>query len=634
MLTHHYKRGNKLTHVAPYLSILHISDVHWGYHAPEKQILVTDPLINAVLEHPSKNDAKSPDICIFSGDLTQSSTDNQFADAEFWLTRLLSNWPDCRLFLVPGNHEVLRPTSEFNQSRARKLLRASSNNQDAYNDWRNDIGSLLLQKPFFDWHKNAKASTLNIVSDWTKSIFGCKNTFNLRGLTTHIIGLNTATLSCDESDKGNLVADVDILYELLKEETPEKERTLINFDKELVIVVGHHPVGKHTGASKNTWLSPWNVKLLENILLRRNGPHLYMHGHLHVTKGEAVSSISGQSIYCLGAGAAYQTEKYPMAFAFYELYPQDKNMKAWVYEFDIKSGEWILNTKNSHETLIRLPKTQHHNINKEKKEKGSGLYENFLRRARYLVEENKKLREENEKLERRIERIEAVVNRRLSESQQFTDIDSYLGMRRLISLLYASDLGPIHDFVSIKSRSVIHSNGDDEAEGVFTIRSVDKPIHFWIHKIHGDPGSEPMESLEKIEYTVIDDAGGKMTFFPLSNLPLYKEIAIFFFPRIEPGKERKFRINYFWPKLLKPFLSDGYTSFSYNFIAHNKALGCPFHIDILFDSGLGNMRCDVVNNHYSNATLKSVKTEKGDSQFIYSVPKYDFKKISLNFTKL
>jgi 3',5'-cyclic AMP phosphodiesterase CpdA len=74
-------------------TIAHLSDIHFGAHAPK----VVDGTIGWLREH-------RPDLVIVSGDFTQRARKEQFQEASAWLNTLRAD--GFALLAVPGNHDV------------------------------------------------------------------------------------------------------------------------------------------------------------------------------------------------------------------------------------------------------------------------------------------------------------------------------------------------------------------------------------------------------------------------------------------------------------------------------------------------------------------------------------------------
>jgi len=308
-------------------TILHISDVHFGVKdSKQEQQRITDALITAA--HDESNPA--PDICIFSGDLTQKGDDKDFSRGEEWLKELVEKWHLCPIFIVPGNHEVQRDNAdEF-------IIRGAHHTEDYFQKWRNRKEGLKHLERFFKWHNNVKSSVLPLISNWDESKLVCSSTENIRNGKIRLLGLNTASLSCDDKDEGKLVVDIGLINKSLQD---------VDHNNELVIAVGHHPLDS---------LAPWNKKEIHTLFSQTKGIHVYIHGHLHT---ELVNSHSeyGQNLTTLGAGASYQGSKYPQSFAFYEFDFQEQKINPRTFCYDHKQGLWRLNTEHSYPITANLP---------------------------------------------------------------------------------------------------------------------------------------------------------------------------------------------------------------------------------------------------------------------------------------
>jgi 3',5'-cyclic AMP phosphodiesterase CpdA len=284
------------------ITILHVSDVHFGCPDPRgEQPRITAALIKAVRRHIETGE-RPPDVCVFSGDLTHSGSEEQFTKGGEWLSELIKPFSNCRLFIIPGNHEVQRPDNQTTLKEIKKVFRGAIANVEIYDSFRDDIAAQTLLNGFYDWHKAAivRFST-PIVSDWERSRRACHQKININGVQTHLIGLNTAILSCDDKDQGMLVADIKSLNESLRD---------TDYETELIVVISHHPIG--IGKKTNEqWLAKWNDEELQSILLQSTGPHVYFHGHLHEASGSTMSLSTGQNLAFFGAGASYQSPKYP-----------------------------------------------------------------------------------------------------------------------------------------------------------------------------------------------------------------------------------------------------------------------------------------------------------------------------------
>jgi len=292
--------------------------------------------LNRAAQKHAKARNKHPDICIFTGDLAYHGRADEFAIGERWLKELLEPWKNTKLFFVPGNHDITRPDSR--KSAGKKLiglLRGAVTDASQFRRVRDYISSGQHLKAFVDWHQSAKTDNrLPLISDWGLTRFASYAPLRLDLMKISIIGLNTAVLSCGNDDRGRLVADIDTYDQLFLNIDPQSE---------LFIAASHHPICLNDCSETNRdllWLAEWNNSEIRERVLRAIGPHLYLHGHVHVAEGFSTSIFNGQHIASLGAGAAYDTDKYPMKFAFYEIDLGNKEIRPTGYFYHRLSGEW------------------------------------------------------------------------------------------------------------------------------------------------------------------------------------------------------------------------------------------------------------------------------------------------------
>jgi 3',5'-cyclic AMP phosphodiesterase CpdA len=112
-----------------FVTLLHVSDVHFTPPDPKADPKKEQPRITEQLVKDAHQFAREhnivPDILAFSGDLTKRGAQKEFELGEAWLKKLRAPWPNCRLFVVPGNHEVNRPGGEEDMAKACYSLRSA-----------------------------------------------------------------------------------------------------------------------------------------------------------------------------------------------------------------------------------------------------------------------------------------------------------------------------------------------------------------------------------------------------------------------------------------------------------------------------------------------------------------------------
>lgn len=330
------------------LNILHVSDAHFSKESGADQQRVTDALRDAAHRHTETYPHIYPHICVFSGDLANKGSIHEFELGERWLQELVRPWTNCKVFVVPGNHDVKRPGNNRPGDKLVRDLQNASSSSENYKRYEDEVRNVYQKSNFLKWHQAAKTRLTNLVSDWDKSAFSCSYIHKHSGVEAVLIGLNTALLSCANKEQGKLIADEEAFNECLAR---------VRANEQLIIAVSHHPIGSEK-TTKEEWLARWNASRLEELLLQATGPHIYLHGHLHDQAGTALSLSTGQSLAFFGAGAAYQTERYPMRFAFYQIDLMRSHIAPYVYSFNRNRGEWLFDLPRSTPFPAALPRAR------------------------------------------------------------------------------------------------------------------------------------------------------------------------------------------------------------------------------------------------------------------------------------
>nr|WP_306264365.1 metallophosphoesterase [Pararhizobium sp. IMCC3301] len=314
------------------ITILHISDAHFG--SPDEkgeQDRLTNSLITSAHDH-----GWEPELLVFSGDLSFSGTGEEFEKGQDWLLRLLSKWPNCKLFIVPGNHDVTRNAALLH-------LRRAFEDAEKFNSIRNEIQTRHPHlENFFNWHKELRDEIGDrVVSNWNENPFCTHNVLDFHAAKIRLVGLNTSLMSCDSEDEFSLVQDIKSLNAAL--DKPEEIRD------ECVIAVGHHPL---------SWLIDWNSSEVDRLLNQSIGAHVYLHGHNHNQTLQSISKGSGESLSTLECGAAYQGSQWPQFYAFYKLDFLNREIKSAVMSYSLSTGRWLTDTARSQEIVSQLPQLQ------------------------------------------------------------------------------------------------------------------------------------------------------------------------------------------------------------------------------------------------------------------------------------
>ena len=308
-------------------TLLHVSDVHFGTEDQRAEMRrITDALVSA-----AKAQDWVPDVFVFSGDLAFSGSDHEFSLGQAWLADIIKVWPELKLFIVPGNHDVVR-------SRAKLLLRKAHHDAKTYTALRNRLKEDLDHlRNFLNWHTALReVFDQRIISDWSEP-FGCYSVVQNGARAIRLLGFNTALLSCDNEDDQQLVQDIPTLNSLLAMHKDQDE---------CVIAVGHHPL---------SWLTKWNKEEVERLLNQTYGAHIYIHGHNHTQSASSSANARGEKLATLQGGAAYQGSEWRQDFSLYKLLFDRREISSRTFSFDTSSGEWIQDNAQSRVFVAPLP---------------------------------------------------------------------------------------------------------------------------------------------------------------------------------------------------------------------------------------------------------------------------------------
>lgn len=575
--------------------ILHVSDVHFGCDALlGEQKTITRALVRDAQAYARKT--RKPDLCIFSGDLAQRGTRQQLEDGARWLGQLVGPW-GCGVFVVPGNHEVQRPERDSEAQRqvlARRQAVAVS--EKAYQPQRRSLEAAGLLEEFFAWHEAARQQSGFLLSDWRGSRVACRYTGTLQGVTTHVVGLNTALVSCDDDDRGKLVADLRMLNTLLEDTDSEAE---------LILAVSHHPIIP-PGLRAEQWLAKWNNRALAARLMQKRGPHLYLHGHVHRLAALSTSNNWGQQLAVFGAGAAYQGSRYPQRFAFYDVDLGTREIAPAAFKYDPHSGEWILSNEESRRMAgpLSLPAPP----------PGAGGSP-----APALARTDEVGPAAPAPVASTPTRDHALLEKAYDHSVR--------SIARLIGNLYPIRPGKDrlrHHFSKITSATVIAANGDGTVTNTFTIVAGPQPVHFlktWIRVEEDSPAVSHLVGAQ----VEIRDVGPRSTsdvvFLPSRDDGHEKEVSIFFLPSIAPRTMRTIEFRFRWPRYLKRLIDGKSVEFAWGYPTGFPKRTTALDLSVEFDRDLGPIRCD--NNTVADAaaTLRRHTTKDGGIRWVYRHPR-------------
>lgn len=267
------------------MRILHLTDLHTGMAS---QDWLWPTAKKGLFEDLARLHDKvgGLDLVIFSGDLTQKATSDEYAKlndvlCELWnLFKLHGSTP--HIFPVPGNHDLARPKPMDPAALMMKRWWESSDVRHAF--WKDDPK---------DYRKLIDIAFANYVS-WLNGLAGgpiplvqlsngilpgdAVAEMEIRGLSLGIVGLNTAWLQLEDGDyQGKLAVDPRQLMALTNGD-PDAWCAMHDFN----LLVTHHPKEWLHSTSLDTWRSEVHTP-------SRFDGHLF--GHMH--EASIVSSSEG-----------------------------------------------------------------------------------------------------------------------------------------------------------------------------------------------------------------------------------------------------------------------------------------------------------------------------------------------------
>jgi 3',5'-cyclic AMP phosphodiesterase CpdA len=265
------------------LTWLHVSDFHFRDSDPYDRDLVLRSLVKAV-ERFGRN-GRRPDLVFATGDVAFSGKAGEYKLATRFFDDLINaaSLQRCRLFVVPGNHDVDRPRGT---GLARTLQ--SREEADTYFGPYTPLHHFSKQDAFVAWYNRYFE---DIRSFPRKSTCGPVETVDVRGVKIGVLPINTGLFCQDENDHEKLWVGRRCLDAAMEE--------LQRINASITMAIFHHPLD---------WLHPIERSNIRRKLLQR--VDFLLRGHLHETEVEIMGAAPDLAM-CLAAGPAYDSRKWP-----------------------------------------------------------------------------------------------------------------------------------------------------------------------------------------------------------------------------------------------------------------------------------------------------------------------------------
>lgn len=286
----------------PSVTWLHLTDFHFG--AAEQEWLW--PTVAGAFDRDLTGIRKKCgpiDVVLFTGDLTQRGSPEEFSGFQKTIDRLLDvceSWgdPRPRLLAVPGNHDLQRPNEAARSSPDFLVLRnwdTIPEVRDAF--WtRSDSGYRKLVHSAFDaydqWWSRVPRQGLKYTAGMLPGDFSAS--FEKDGLSIGIVGLNSSFLQLSEGDYRGRLAIHRAQMNAVTENDPPRWVDQHHFS----FLLTHHPPD---------WLSQSSLDAYRSDIAPsgRFGAHIFGHMHegvirnLSTNGGPVVRQWQGSSMFGL-----------------------------------------------------------------------------------------------------------------------------------------------------------------------------------------------------------------------------------------------------------------------------------------------------------------------------------------------
>lgn len=318
---------------SPLIRVLHLSDLHadTGRLADQRRIM------QAVIEDIKRQISERPiDLIVFSGDLTWSGGDAEFALAQELLLDPLETHTGCsreQIVLVPGNHDVNRALiDEYAEIGWAQVTQA-----------RDGAIGLMEDKQAFEratvrlagWRRFVESYYRDADVAQVTQVTSLANTHSLviRGITVGVAALDSAWRASGAQDKGRLLIGERQLLPALE--------AIEGVDMPLVAV--HHPLD---------WLAPFDLDATRAEFASRGV--MVLCGHEHLSEPMSVNTAGGQVVYSR-AGSLFSSLGYTNGYSLVDVAPRDRESNFVLRTWWPDRREWDEGGDRAHRGRVHLP---------------------------------------------------------------------------------------------------------------------------------------------------------------------------------------------------------------------------------------------------------------------------------------
>lgn len=298
------------------LRILHISDLHFKATkanpvASFNADIVTTKMTERIKE--MKDSGTTFDLAIITGDLAFSGKKDEYKVAEAFCQRLreVTNLPNSKLFIVPGNHDVDRSCIEKWHLKSIYAFESEDEITEILTD--KDRFPILMRK-FTGF--NAFANILAGMTLFDENHFYYVKQISVqkdgKQFSLNLLGLNSALFAGYDGDDVQKLALG--LY--------QAENALNQVKKDALISIAffHHPF---------SCFHP-EEKVVRHMLTSK--ADILLHGHLHDPLNAVTRDAAGK-VMIVGAGAGYEKRESENSFNTIEVDIETGKGSVWFYKY-------------------------------------------------------------------------------------------------------------------------------------------------------------------------------------------------------------------------------------------------------------------------------------------------------------
>ena len=298
---------------------LHISDFH--FEAGEDRFSQTVSCDAVLQDIPERLTSEYPlEFIVVTGDIAFSGKANEYDLASEFFATLMSRLgvDHNRVCIVPGNHDVDRTVQRYMYGGVRADLK-NQQDVDEFLGRSAECAQLLERQSAFFGFKNQLLDGVHF--ETTEDGLACARLLDLDGFRISVLELNSAWLSGDKDQAGNLLIG---------------ERQIINAlnlaDKNrphLTMALAHHPPD---------WLAEFDSLSFNRRLVPRL--NIFHNGHLHRHDAKVIQASGGYQCLHSAAGSSHSTRHYRNAYNLVEHDVGNAVCRIRQFEYDPDSGQF------------------------------------------------------------------------------------------------------------------------------------------------------------------------------------------------------------------------------------------------------------------------------------------------------